>query len=188
MQAITRCCSLPSLPAFSLANCLLSALLLGSLEEPVSRAANKLHQVGLLPAAYGEGCCSPPVPHPVVPTAPSQRCIQLLHQAGVEDGDTDAFCAEGKARQPCFGLIQSQHMRTGPNPSPFLSSCLLARGMQWGPLSPRWIPGCCGVLACSPRAGAVCAHRGSGPFPVQGRGETACVNSTSQDIKCTAVG
>jgi len=110
------------------------------------------------------------------------------HRAGVEGGGTDACCAGAKAKQPCFGLIQSQHMRTGRNPSPFLSICFLARGVRWGLLTPRWIPACCRMLACSARAGAVCVQAGSSPLPVRGRGETACVNSTSQDIKRAGVG
>lgn len=53
LQAITRWCSLPLLPAFSLANRLLSALLLG--EEPGIRAdtntrAHRHCWAGLLPA------------------------------------------------------------------------------------------------------------------------------------------
>lgn len=44
LQAITRCCSLPSLAAFSFANCLLYALLLG--EEPGSGAATSCIGLG----------------------------------------------------------------------------------------------------------------------------------------------
>lgn len=174
LQAITRCCSLPSLAAFSFANCLLYALLLG--EEPGSGAAT---------SCIGLGSC--------LQVTVRDAAVRLSaefgsHQAGIEGGGTDVFCAGGKARQPCFGLVQSQRVRMGPNPSPFLSSCFLARGMQWGPLILHWIPGCCGMLACSAGAGAVCVQGGSGPFPMQGRGEMACVNSTPQDIKCAAVG
>lgn len=81
----------------------------------------------------------------------------------------------------------SQADETKPKPF-FFSSFILARRVQWGWPILCWIPGCCGMLTCSARAAAVCAGGGSSPFPARGRGKTAHVSSTSQDIKCAVAG
>lgn len=105
------------------------------------------------------------------------------HQAKTEE---EKFSVQG-AKQDCSTLAPFSGRRDQTQAF-FFSSCILARRVQWGWPILCWIPGYCGMLTCSARAAAVCAGGGSSPFPVRGRGKTAHVSSTSQDIKCAVVG
>lgn len=67
----------------------------------------------------------------------------------------------------------------------FFSSCILARGVQWGWLIPCWIPGCCRMLTCSARTVAECAGGVSHPFLVRQRRDSTCkVDFTRHQMHC----